>query len=458
MKKNICIAAIVFIAAGVFLIFACIYLDNQKEQIKVSEKVLYGELGKSAGTEIQASFSIFPNLHWDVRFTAGESKMPQVSFSRKTVSSEEGVEVPDSGVYLSADITSYKNNDMENESFCEYTDFSKSEMEDILACAAEKTSAEQYTSIDIPLNRYREYFSMVWLDCGLPGFQFDFENPAAKKKLGDYFRFPVSDKETILVSFAKDTEGNIIDYWINCNWSINAVTTVSPSGCYLAFTTPDDEKAVSSGIHHIPFEQSDDGFIRMGKEEIRLVYPFSEDTELLKLTESADGRNLFLFTKEKETAILSVISKETGRLLQKIPLRGEPTENPEEGGSRISSVIDKGDYLITAFGNGAIYILEKTGNQYSIRLSDNYTRAGLSENPEPFIFFDFDYTEDTFALSMCDSRANCALLLFQEDKIVYGGSFTFDIANSSQPLLADSPENRGIISVSLPDSNVNKEN
>jgi len=456
MKKKIYIAAFVFIAAAIFLIFASICSDSQKNKINVSEKTLYGDPGKAAGTEIQTSFSMFPDLHWDARFTAGESKKAQISFSRKTDDSITGNDILNSFVGLTSYIYIYSG--QESEAFCEYTDFSKTEIEDILAYAAEKTPAAQHTDIDIPLNRYRKYFSMTQLECSLPGFQFDFENPETRKKLGAYFRFPVSVKNRIRVNLDKDSEGNITDYWIEFNDYVDSVAAASRSGCYLAFTTPADEKAVSSGIHYIPFEQGDDGFIRLGKEEIRLIYPLSEDVSLLKLTESADGKNLFLFTEEKKEILLSVISKETGRLLQKLPLRGESAENPEDEDFRISSVIDKGDYLMTAFINGAVYFLEKNGSQYTVRLADNYTRAGLTENPEPYVFFDFDYAEDTFALTMCNSNMNGALVLFQEDKIAYAGSFAFDIAKSSQPLLADNPENGEIISVSLPGSKKDKEN
>lgn len=350
MKKiYVLIIVLVLVSVSVFCAVG-ISVNAEREQVKITENVLYGEKSAADGLKITTKNHLNYQLFWKTNYIIGEQPHIATEFSFYPTK-EYGIEQKThyEGVMLDGGI-GYGFN--EERPMSEQVGIEKAYK--ALFDSAEKGEEKTKT---VYLKDYYDYYPLGigfdlphtdWIeyDVGLKGEPYD--ALYVTEKFREYFKIPVSETDNVKISVTKDEDGNLFGTGTEeiDSFDLYSVSTVSRKKNRCFFTINNyigkNQYADTSlipggyGIYSFYYFGGDSAFnTGIMADKLETVYSLSKETSVRYMTLNADETKLLLFTVENGVSYLEVIDIETMKAVQKIPI----------GDNYIGSVFEYDDFI-----------------------------------------------------------------------------------------------------------------
>lgn len=323
--------------------------------------------------------------------------------------------------------------------------------ESLFANLAPGTEGER----EIYLKDYYEYYPLS-ISLELPGTsawlaaseEIDYEPDPngpeyALLQLRNYFRIPVLEGETLVLSAGKNESGNVANYGSNSTDSdafyMNLISTLTDRACYFTFNTKTQEGHIVDtsclpegyGIYALPYEQgrkSADGYdiISAKIDEFGLCYPLEPGISVLFLHTDEAQQNLLLHTIEGDGCYLTVIDIATMQQRQKLLVHAW---DEEQFGWQLC---DEGDFLVLfATREDLVSVIERTEDGLyqvaftcPVRGDDSLPWFSLAEpalayNGEKLLLAGYPY-DDAFGFR---DTCNVFLAVYDQTGMLYYGEY-----------------------------------
>ncbi|MBR3786124.1 MAG: hypothetical protein IKJ77_06950 [Firmicutes bacterium] len=286
------------------------------------------------------------------------------------------------------------------------------------------------------LDDYMEYFPIcIYTDC--PSYDHPILNTTSdvhdqRIDWSSYFQFPIPKDFPYQVKIRKDRVDGLSEFTMmtgnedEASYAVDsdgfwdgdrlylAVSTMEEVGSGEIFVECPDEKR---GIHIFPTEGEPVYYIDFEKAE--MVYPIASGIKVINLTQSEDGRTLYLLTKDQSGLTVDVIDKASMKCRQKLQL----TESFAHTASYEVSKAGK-DWVFYAFDRKFVLITEQNG-VYEEVMAD--TVGGLFNGA----YIDCDYNGDRLAIVTTEWDSDVIetqLRVFDKDGCLYRGRFDYSNA------------------------------
>lgn len=458
MKKAFAAAGTLFIAAIIFISACFALVSRGAEAVSLSMETLSGDAGCAEGIEIELTVESADCLYWDITAGLSENAVTDAEFSfvRNPGGYSEysyDTSLPDVYLYFSfllegalyGDDISYE--DLEENGFaCE-----------AIEAVAEKTgNGEAYSEI-VRLADYYDYFPLYGegsvYDPEITGETTSyFDSVQLSALLAEYFAIPVPDDYYIEIYVEKDKSGNITEtvvYGYADLTSYNALsdeyiyaylngpytnTVYTQQGILFALSAYSDklydfDSSGGYGIWLLEFSASDESQ-ELSADSISLVYEVDpEECEILNVSASEDGSELFLAAIEDGYITVTVIDAETFTQIQKIYAAAAGDYSGELDYAACMSYGSNCLVFQCAEGFITLYYDEVAGEYESMFFpmsEDEYVMFFSSLDLSDYMYYDgklaiavSQFTDEAYAdfiLGICD-----------EDGLEYAGLYTLSI-------------------------------
>ena len=453
MKKTILsvlAAALLCLLSLAAMVYAHGQLTNRGEDVAVTETTLFGDQKEAEGIETVSAFR-YGLLTWRISCSPAETLMAETD-----VSYNDNISLPDHRAYGSADIdididihsqtsSSSYGIDLKSDSLTD--DSAAPSLRQILLDLAAETAPGKTTKRTMSLDALMDYLP-VKLYCHPK------QSYKSESDLG-VFALPVPD-DPVTITVGKNDDGEVTSYGLEFDQGLylQSYILVDDDYCYVILTdvTAEDETAggtrkVSSlpedqrGIYRLPLDDAKAlGASQFLNDDDRfLFYPIGKDAQVLELEE--DDMYFLLYTiedsedGESKSVYLSFIDKDTGRLADKLLLRGVS----DTAHTQVLAVCQSENFCLTVLSGGDFFLLERKGSSYkpsfSGRLSafdqfedlDFSTVQACFDGQKLAVFFSVNDREDELGRLR---HKGCCLQVFDQTGLKYAGLYT----NSLQAL------------------------
>lgn len=343
MKKSL----LLFLSIWILAISGCIYIQitlfQAKEDVQITETVLYGDKSIAQGVTVRQKAKYGGYLHWDTTYQIG--KEPQVKnesqFSQWNNLNDAPL-ISFGTVLTGVDEANGYPYSIDKKY---YTGITYAYLE-----LAKETPNGERAEKNIYLKDYMEYYPInvvinlpneIHIDTGsfremVPGTEAEVERDLLVKKLEEYFKIPVIDEEMRNIGLSKSEDGTVGGSHGSFvegqdTFSFATAHTYTDTMCYFTFDTHTeqgnliDTSQLSDGYGIYAFSyDSEKNSIDM--ESLKNVYPLDPSIHILNLESDAQNEHLLLFTRENTKCILTVIEIETMQIKQTLVLE-KYTEN-----------------------------------------------------------------------------------------------------------------------------------
>lgn len=433
------------------IIYAHGQLTNRGEDVAVTETTLFGDKKEAEGIETVSAFR-YGLLTWRIACSPAETLTAETD-----VSYNDDISLPDHRAYGSADIdihsqTSSSSYGIDLKSDHLTDDSAAPYLRQVLLDLAAETAPGKTTKRTMSLDTLMDYLPVKL-------YYHPKQSYKSESDLG-VFALPVPDYP-VTITVGKNDDGEVTSYSLESNQELylQSYILVDDDYCYVILTdvttedvTGEDETAggirkVSSlpegqmGIYRLPL---DDAKARgasqfLNDDDRFLFYPIGEDAQVLELEE--DDMYFLLYTiedsedGESKGVYLSFIDKDTGRLADKLLLRGVS----DAAHTHVLAVCQSENFCLTVLSGGDFFLLERKGSSYkpsfSGRLSafdqfedlDFSTVQACFDGQKLAVFFSVNDRKDDLGRRR---HKGCCLQVFDQTGLKYAGLYT----NSLQAL------------------------
>lgn len=376
MKKIYAVVLALALLSGSILAAAAATVNAERDQVKITENILYGDQSAAEGLEITTTNHMGYKLYWETDYTIGASSSPHTDFSFYAAS-YYGDERKHNyeGIYFNGGI--------------EYVFQEKvpaSQQEGISRAYKELFDATENGEERSEIIYLKDYYDTYPLGIGfdLPNttwYRYDGENLKGKpydalyvtEKFREYFKIPVLESDSVTISVAKDEDGNCYSTGTDemGSYQMYTIGTVarSKNRCFFAINNykyVDDTNNTDAveyvdtslipggyGIYSFYYCGGDSaGNTGILADKIETVYSLDEKTVVNHITLNRDETKLLLFTAENQSSYLTVIDVATMTDLQKIPLDGRSMNGVYEYDDFIVADLEDSICVISAAGDG----------------------------------------------------------------------------------------------------------
>lgn len=420
----------VFLIAGIFLT-----VKSQSSNIKITEERIAGDPAYAEGLSVE--FSAADNMVSDNRWTVsyalqnGENPVVKAEFHKKILLSDS-VESPEPYVRLAVrpiDGTYFTM----AEAISDYPFLAKA-----LEAAASDTGSGKTCRKEFSLRDYAKNPPVEFaVEDSIKATQMNTDR-SGKRNDFSHFSVPTPKDCKFSVEVEKNKTGEIVSVSLSdrnrCKFDSQG--TFGEDGIYVSVALPvkdgqTDRKAETPlsenlyGIHFIPYEaQSKDGkrlYYRLNMSGARLIYPMKEDTEVLKLMEYPDNRELIVIAKEQENTIVNFIDTKTMKLKQSLRM------DRNISGSRLSSCRFFNQSLLLFTDKGSFALIRKKDKVYRA-LFGNFSCGGLKPAG---LLLKGDTAVITAASNAGEKPINHYLLVCDETGTLYEGFYRFSLQSDT---------------------------
>lgn len=342
MRKSLIIIAILLALSLGVIVSAVTAMDAQHENITITEETLYGDPAAAEGLSVSTRVDSERHLYWDTTYMACADPQPVTDF----IYSDERLyeEYEDTGsfylqlAHLNSGMSGRWESieDLENIHGEEFDMDSPHLMKPVLDVESRTKPGEERKEI-IRLADYYDDFPLGFHFMARDGFLYRENEQSLWKYLNNYFRIPVPEDLELEVTVSKDEAGFIynIDYYEVSGLGSSYTTCYSPSvvrqdGVFFGLCGNVDFSRIEGGygIYYMPVAKNEkiaaiDG--QTGEtvpqvyltQRIENIYPMDPaDCEEMGIYLSADGQQVYAFTKEQGEVILTVFDSETCEIIQ----------------------------------------------------------------------------------------------------------------------------------------------
>lgn len=350
-------------------------VNEVKDQVVITEKVLYGDKAAAEGLTIRAEATMGNYLHWDTDYTIGAQPVTKTEF----VFAEE------------KRWGDYEPGGLSTVSYHQWYGIDDQDWENAVSPEGLSGLAlaywELFQTLEVgeekdKLIRVGDYYDYYPFQFGLelPNFYMDFYHVdgfaagteqgeimrALTAKLEEYIRIPVLEEETIRISLYRSGEKQAGQRGMGTgegdSYRGQVYNAITDDACYFIISNrsrdgrPVDLSQVPGGygIHVLPYTYSDSEPTTVDVEGIKMVYPLDEESELLWFKATPDKSRLLLMTKETNgDCLLRVIDCDGMKTLQETVLYSVTEE-------RQPYVEDcRDNYILIRTWDGSIILLEE---------------------------------------------------------------------------------------------------
>ena len=369
MKKSFVLLLILVVLISGTAYYAQNELLKERDQVHYTEKVLYGDKSVVEGVAVEADMQYNYNLYWNTRYEIGDTPKEDTKYSFYPWGYIEAVDSYPGSLHLVMDNQmrlQVGNDDFEKESYYGL-DVAIKEVYD-------KTAPGTENIVTVYLKDYLEYYNFG-LDLRLPdkvggtfyGHYISFNeqelredlahyektglNKEEAKKLKKYlealdifqefFKIPVMETEVYKIGMTKDENGvvtgmseasvhggsatgdmnfpDMSDVAEMDSFGLYTFSVFDAGDCYFSFdphTFNDNVVDVSQipggyGIYHFTYDEK--GEINLNT--LKMVYPLDTKFSYEDIKLDHSGKNILLFTSDKENHYLSIIDRKTMTLV-----------------------------------------------------------------------------------------------------------------------------------------------
>lgn len=345
----------IYVLLTLFLLFSCTVFAfvtstvfAERENIKISETVLYGDPAVIENLEIQTENYLNYHLFWKTQHKFGKESETKTDYSfsasQNYFNSEEreyeGV-ILDSGIeygfFESLPASEQKGLQKAYKELFDSTEYGKEKSKKVYL----KDYYDYYPlgiGFDLPHTVWTDYSSADRLK-GEP-----YDALYVTEKFREYFKIPVLESDTVTISVEKGNDGK--HYGTGTDetglYNLYAISKVSRkrNRCFFSInnykyadfkqgqdtTEYVDTSLIPGGYGIYSFYYfSGDSASRTGimADRLETVYPLNSETVVKHISLNSDETKLLLFTTEKGSSFLTVIDIETMKALQKITIANE---------------------------------------------------------------------------------------------------------------------------------------
>jgi hypothetical protein len=385
--------------------FAHISVNGARDQVVLTEDVLYGDKTIAAGLKIRLDTHYDYRLFWNIASTIAAGAEPRCD-TEYTFSSRELRQDPPvvhSGVVLNSGVPRldmYLNEEQTgiNVAYRELSD---------------ETPLGEDNAKVINLKDYYDYYPLT-VSLGFPGtdlawpgtFWADITDPDPGTEtyvilaFRDFFKIPVIEDEQIEISVRKGADGRGTSYGLGStdsdSFRIRSESALTDDACYFTFTTRTSHEDIVDtslipggyGIYRLPYfdGKTPSGRICGAKiDELSMVYPLDPSVEILDLGVHPQKTRLSLHAVENRKYVLTVIDIATMTAVQRIEVFDWPEDKSDWW-------VYEGDGFLTAVLSGyglAVVAVDEEGG-YDLRFTAEITDGEGPLHLETEAVMDYD--------------------------------------------------------------------
>ena len=322
MRKTLALFLVLIIALLSLYSLTFSAVNKEKDNVIVSEKYVYGDRSYADGIEIDFKAQYSENLLWDIDYDISSGQAKTV-FSlhkdriQREYESRNEIRIY-TGLYYSTFGSKLDTNTGINKAFQELIE-----------------TAEPYVEAKkvIYISDYTDYYPIT-VDVSFENFWLDSSfhsdtNTAEKeliKAMEEFFRIPVLKDHRLEIRVQVDENGNVThsgtasvtedgDYE---RFSFGADSVITDKECFIYFDNraeigenPDTSCIPGGyGIYSLPYSY-DENKVTFDTEKLKNVFPLNDSESVYQMELSADGKYLYMMTKEGKKGYLTVIDAET---------------------------------------------------------------------------------------------------------------------------------------------------
>ena len=338
MRKSLIILEILLMLSLGILVSAVTTVDAQHERITITEETLFGDPAAAEGLQISTHVHDQHRLFWDTTYDAGPDPRPETVFTYHDQRIYEQWESVGSFSLQPSHLNSGFSGIVDLEAEMQHQqEFSDSPVLWLpVKDVADRTKANEERVEQIRLSDYYDWFPMGYLFDPQSGTRYYDDENNLLQFFEKNFPIPVPEDLELTVTVSKDEAGRIynVDYYETKGMMLNTYSNavVLEDGVFFGMFGEADFShfAQGYGLYYMPVEK-DETITTLNtrtrelipkvylKQQCENIYPMNPaDCEEGSLYLSADGQQVYAFTKEQGQVRLTVIDSHTRQILQQI--------------------------------------------------------------------------------------------------------------------------------------------
>lgn len=363
MKKALCLAVILLLAGPVAFVAAGLWVNDQKDDVAVTETTIYGDPEAAAGVQVRITSRWEGHLIWDTVYTVG-SGVAESSF-RFSSMGETWRSLGTDTVDISFNMN-WGTVNVDGSSKVEF-DPDRYPMSRVLRSVMERTAPGERRTETVLLKDFYEYYPLyVYFNNQALDVYYSEDSLEENVSFTEFLQIPMGAAE-VQITMEKNPDGKVVDVqcssqdaseFINC-------AAFGREGCYHAFHVEDrkngevDNPGANYGIYYYPYVKNEYGQngagLTIDPNQARLVYRLQPGIYTVEMELNEALGELYLVTKEEQEIYLSVFDTQGDdlSLKQKLmlrPVKGEPGEKDNPYWAQLS-VRDNGVLMIWRDGS-----------------------------------------------------------------------------------------------------------
>lgn len=457
MKRAFVVLALCLVLALVGLTAWAVPVSQSKEQVVVTAQTLAGDSSAAEGLTARQGAVYNNQLVWEMTIPVHHPENTVTDFTRYLYDSDKLPQAPESfgGIQLYT-MTSFGmglgNAGVpldEDLSFFTASDRSLNAMKPLLVSVCDNAEpGESHTETVRPADVLSHY--PLSIDTHLPqveswrystsgGWSSEWEMDSFQAfytAFQDFFDIPIPEEARWEITVCTTENGNLQELGVNAlerNASLNTVSAVGETTCYLAFlpidetTTPDLSQVPGGpGIYAVDY-----GAGQVYADTLRNFFPLPEGELVQTLSLSPDGKTLALLTHRDGSYTCTLIDPATAAVRQRLC----PTESAGQG-SFYSQVWGE-DFLFLYGGMDFILYEKQTDGSYAFAMAGELPSPPLNT---PVCAWD----GARLAIGTVDynrtSAVSFALCVYQAGQLTYQGQYETSLNRLSDPTQAELEE------------------
>ena len=423
MKKSLCLS-FVLMAAGVLTFpWAIGKVNSQKESVRVTETVLWGDSREAEGIWLEADTHWADKLLWNIRLRPGHAEEAESTFSFYGSGirwKEKGTEFMESmlcsglGIAGAVDSTGRA---QEPEAKMDGQPGEK-----MLRAVAERTAAGEIHTEVVALADYYEYYPLQFeAVCEEKGL---YEQVEWTEELSEYFGLRVPEGEQYRVTVEKNREGLVTAFQydsLNGGYGLENCWFYGSAGCYYGFYAEGEEAGEDSYLYYLPYREDGSLFGEDLSADIgsfRKASRLPEGMKPIALAMDSMENWLYVTAENREGYFLLIYRAEDGSLEE----CGRQLLLPEtEDGRFVQMTVREEGILFTWDDNGFVFA---AGRGEDCRV---WCRGIFSGNVNFPYENAFDFDGERLALAAFDGweSLDTRLEVYRGGELVYSGLFQY---------------------------------
>ena len=325
MKKIIVFTSVLLVLSITSVIYVCGSVNDEAGNVRYDIVDLYGNRSAAYGAQINVNYEHAGNMFWETNILIDKEDTVISEFNFRYSNRQQG-EIHYSGITPYSSMHYSLNRNDPNA-----TGLNKAykEIYDSTPFGTEKT-------VTVKIADYYEYYP-VSVTIHIPGFSYrsfdtvndsGYQSVASKeitKTFNEFFKIPVSDKDTIDITVDRDESDGMSSNTIHTNfYNLASDSVLGKKTCYIYIANSNNDNSIADtslipggyGIYAIEYGSEYEYGIDL--TSLRTVFPLPENESVRKICLNEDRSLMYVFTSTKTNGYVYTIDTNSFTLLEKL--------------------------------------------------------------------------------------------------------------------------------------------